>query len=172
LMVYAMLSGTAATYAVKRYQHRNSITRAAIIIGVINALAIITVLLISNRPATPSTYAYNILYGLGGGVLTAAFVSLVIPINESVFDILTDVKLLELSNMELPLLRDLGLYAPGTQQHSMMVGSLSEEASEAIGANSLLVRVGCYYHDIGKTMAPEMFIENQGGRENPHDKMD
>ena len=78
-------------------------------------LAIVTVLLISSQPATLETYFYNILYGVGGGLLTAAFVSLVIPINESLFDILTDVKLLELSNMDLPLLRDLAVLAPGRE---------------------------------------------------------
>jgi cyclic-di-AMP phosphodiesterase PgpH len=172
LMIYAVLSGTAATYGVKRYQHRNSITYAGSLIGLMNALAVVTVLLIGNQSAAFNIYSYNILYGIGGGLLTAAFVSLVIPVNESLFDILTDVKLLELSNMDLPLLRDLGMMASGTQQHSMIVGSLAESAAESIDANALLVRVGCYYHDIGKMMAPEMFIENQGGRDNPHDHMD
>jgi cyclic-di-AMP phosphodiesterase PgpH len=172
LMIYAVLSGTAATYGVKRYQHRNSITLAGTIIGLMNALAVVTVLLIGNQSAPADLYFYNILYGIGGGLLTAAFVSLVIPINESLFDILTDVKLLELSNMDLPLLRDMGVITPGTQQHSMVVSSLAESAAEAIEANGLLVRVGCYYHDIGKMMAPDMFIENQGGRDNPHDHME
>jgi putative nucleotidyltransferase with HDIG domain len=172
LMIYAVLNGTAASYGVGRYRQRNSITRAGTIIGVTNVIAVITVLLLSNQTATVDVYLYNIIYGIGGGLLTAAFVGLVIPINESLFDILTDVKLLELSNMELPLLRDLAIQAPGTQQHSMMVGSLAETAAEAIDANALLVRIGCYYHDIGKMMAPEMFIENQGGRPNPHDQMD
>lgn len=172
LMIYAVLSGTAATYGVERYRQRNSITRAGTIIGAINAVAVITVLLISNQTASLDVYFYNTLYGIAGGLLTAAVVSLLIPINESLFDILTDVKLLELSNMELPLLRELAMHAPGTQQHSMMVGSLAETAAESIDANALLVRVGCYYHDIGKLMAPEMFIENQQGRPNPHDTME
>lgn len=172
LMIYATLSATAATYGVERYRHRNSITRAGTIVGLINALAIITVMLFNRQSVGIEVYVYNIIYGIGGGLLTAALVSLLLPIMESLFDILTDVKLLELSNMNLPLLRDLSIQAPGTQQHSMLVGSLAESAAEAINANALLVRVGCYYHDIGKMMAPEMFIENQGGGPNPHDKME
>lgn len=172
LMIYATLSATAATYGVERYRHRNSITRAGTIVGLINALAIITVMLFNRQSVGIEVYVYNIIYGIGGGLLTAALVSLLLPIMESVFDILTDVKLLELSNMNLPLLRELSIEAPGTQQHSMLVGSLAETAAEAINANALLVRVGCYYHDIGKMMAPEMFIENQGAGPNPHDKME
>jgi hypothetical protein len=172
LMAYAALSGAAATYGVERYRQRNSITRAATIIVLINIVAAITVMLISNQATSLEIYTYNILYSIGGGVLTAAFVSLVVPINESLFDILTDVKLLELSNMDLPLLRELAIHAPGTQQHSMMMSSLAEAAAESINANSILVRVGCYYHDIGKLMAPNLFIENQGGQPNPHDCME
>lgn len=172
LMIYATLSATAATYGVERYRHRNSITRAGTIVGLINALAIVTVMLFNRQSVGVDVYIYNIIYGIGGGLLTAALVSLLLPIMESLFDILTDVKLLELSNMNLPILRDLSIQAPGTQQHSMLVGSLAESAAEAISANALLVRVGCYYHDIGKMMAPEMFIENQGGGPNPHDKME
>jgi putative nucleotidyltransferase with HDIG domain len=99
-------------------------------------------------------------------------VSGLIPVNESVFNILTDVKLLELSNADLPLLRRMALMTPGSHQHSYMVASLAEEAAKAIGANALLVRIGCYYHDIGKTAAPNMFIENQSGGPNPHDQID
>jgi len=172
LMIYAILSAIAATYGVERYRHRNSITRAGTIVGLINALAIVTVMLFNRQSVGVEVYVYNIIYGVGGGLLTAALVSLLMPIMESLFDILTDVKLLELSNMNLPLLRELAIEAPGTQQHSMLVGSLAETAAEAINANALLVRVGCYYHDIGKMMAPNMFIENQAGGPNPHDKME
>jgi putative nucleotidyltransferase with HDIG domain len=172
LVLYSLFSGMAATYSIERYRQRNSITRAALIIAAVNILAAVVVILVGNQPADLGVYLYDIIYSIGGGLLTAAFVSMLIPVNESIFDILTDVKLLELGNMDLPLLRDLAIQAPGTQQHSMMVGSLAEAAAEAIGANALLVRVGCYYHDIGKMMAPEMFIENQAGGPNPHDIMD
>ncbi|MCS6885162.1 MAG: HDIG domain-containing protein [Acidobacteriota bacterium] len=171
LVAYAVMSGIAAAYAVKEYQHRNSITKAGLIISGVNILTILIELLINGQTSWQA-YLLNVAYGFIGGLLTASIASLMIPIVESIFDILTDVKLLELSNMDLPLLRDLAATAAGTYQHSLAVSSLAEAAAEAIGANSLLVRVGCYYHDVGKMMAPEMFIENQAGRENPHDRMD
>ncbi|MBL8149247.1 MAG: HDIG domain-containing protein [Blastocatellia bacterium] len=172
LVLYSALSGIAAAHAVEKYRQRNSITYAGIVIGLVSGVATFAVLAINGQSATVEAHIYNLIYGVASGLLAAGFASLVIPVNESLFDIITDVKLLELSNMKLPLLRDLALQAPGTYQHSIFVSSLAESAAEAIKANSLLVRVGCYYHDIGKMMAPEMFIENQRGRENPHDKME
>jgi putative nucleotidyltransferase with HDIG domain len=86
------------------------------------------------------------------------------------FGILTDVKLLELSNADLPVLGQLALRAPGTNQHSHAVGQLAEDACRAIGANPLLARIGALYHDIGKLAAPDHFIENQSG-DNPHDRL-
>ena len=83
----------------------------------------------------------------------------------------TDPSLLVLSDLNKPLLRKLAMRAPGTYHHSILVGSLSEAAAEAIGANSLLTRVGAYYHDIGKMDKPEYFVENQKGGKNPHDKL-
>ncbi len=93
-----------------------------------------------------------------------------LPINESLFGILTDVKLLELSNADLPVLGQLALRAPGTNQHSHAVGQLAEDACRAVGANPLLARIGALYHDIGKLAAPEYFVENQQG-DNPHDRL-
>jgi putative nucleotidyltransferase with HDIG domain len=80
-------------------------------------------------------------------------------------------KLLELSNADNPLLRELAIRTPGTNHHSFMVGLLAEEAAKAIGANALLARTGCLYHDVGKLAAPNMYIENQKGGPNPHDKV-
>src|SRR4029078_13227657 len=108
--------------------------------------------------------------GLASGVLTAAFTSMLLPICESIFGVLTDVKLLELSHGDLPILSQLALRAPGTNQHSHAVGQLAEEACRVVGGNGLLARIGALYHDIGKTAAPEHFVENQLGR-NPHDSL-
>ncbi len=80
-------------------------------------------------------------------------------------------RLLELSNPNHPLLKKILIEAPGTYHHSVMVGNLAEAACDAIGANSLLARVGCYYHDIGKTKRPQFFIENQMSGDNPHDRI-
>ena len=87
------------------------------------------------------------------------------------FGFATDIKLLELANLDKPVLRRLMLEAPGTYHHSMLVGSLVEAAATAIGANPLLARVCGYYHDIGKINKPLYFIENQMGGKNRHDKL-
>jgi putative nucleotidyltransferase with HDIG domain len=87
---------------------------------------------------------------------------------ERIFDITTDITLLELSDLNHPLLKELAVKAPGTFHHSIVVGNLSESAAKTIGANSLLARVGSYYHDIGKMEKPEYFVENEQGGDNKH----
>jgi len=94
-----------------------------------------------------------------------------IPLLEKLFGFVSDITLIELSDLDKPLLRKLSINAPGTLQHSLQVANLSEAAANAIGANALLVKVAALYHDIGKTKAPINFIENQNGH-NPHDEMD
>ena len=84
---------------------------------------------------------------------------------------LTDSRLLELGSLNHPLIREMVVKAPGTYHHSMVVGSLAEQGAEAIQANSLLVRVAAPFHDIGKMLKPQYFIENQRGEENPHDRL-
>ena len=101
-------------------------------------------------------------FGFVNGILSAALVSAVLPIIEIVFKVTTDISLLELSDQNHPLLRRLSLEAPGTYHHSQILGNLAEAAGEAIGANALLVRVAAYYHDIGKVIKPEYFVENEG----------
>jgi putative nucleotidyltransferase with HDIG domain len=103
-----------------------------------------------------------------GGTLSIGVASLLLPIFEGLFAITTDIRLLELSNQNLPLLKRLSLEAPGTYQHSLAVGNLAEAGADAIGADSLLLRVCSYYHDVGKLVKPEYFVENQRGT-NPHD---
>lgn len=90
---------------------------------------------------------------------------------ERFFNITTDLTLQELANTDRPLLRELARNAPGTFSHSVTMGTLAQSAAEAIGANSLLARVGAYYHDIGKTLAPEYFVENQNSNKNRHDDL-
>jgi putative nucleotidyltransferase with HDIG domain len=105
------------------------------------------------------------------GVASGFLVSALLPVFEAGFGYTTDIKLLELANLNHPLLRELIIRSPGSYHHSMMVGSLCEAAADSIGCNSLLVRVGAYYHDIGKMKNPIYFAENQKYGENPHDKL-
>lgn len=116
-----------------------------------------------------------VLAGMGMGLLngiTSSILALgLLPYLESAFGITSTMRLLELSNPSQPLLKRLLLEAPGTYHHSILVGNLAEAAAEAVNADPLLVRVGSYYHDIGKLKRPFFFIENQISRENPHDKI-
>jgi putative nucleotidyltransferase with HDIG domain len=114
---------------------------------------------------------YKLGFGFTGGLVAAVMVTGIVPLIESLFRYTTNIKLLELANMNNPLLRDLMVQAPGTYHHSIIVGNLAEAAAENIGVNPLMVRVAAYYHDIGKIRKPQYFIENIGGQENRHDKL-
>ena len=118
-------------------------------------------------PVVPPIRRFCSLSGVISAVLTIGFLSLF----ETVFDILSPLRLLELSNPNHPLLRKLLVEAPGTYHHSVMVADPAESAAEAIGADGLLARVGAYYHDIGKLKRPQFYIENQMQMDNPHDKI-
>jgi cyclic-di-AMP phosphodiesterase PgpH len=167
---YALVSSSAAIYGISRYRERQSVTKAGLIVGGANVVLALAVLLSSQKPLTLNAILLAVACGLAGGLLTAIFTAGMLPVGESLFGILTDVRLLELSNADLPVLGQLALRAPGTNQHSHAVGQLAEEAARAIGANSLLTRIGALYHDIGKLAAPEMFVENQTGA-NAHDRL-
>jgi putative nucleotidyltransferase with HDIG domain len=168
--LYSMISCAAAVYGIGRYRERQSVTLAGLFVGVVNAVMALALIAYSEQPFTFNAVLLAAGCGFVGGLLTAIFAAGGLPINESVFGILTDVKLLELSNADLPVLGQLALRAPGTNQHSHAVGQLAEDACRAVNANPLLARIGALYHDIGKVAAPEYFVENQQG-ENPHDHM-
>jgi cyclic-di-AMP phosphodiesterase PgpH len=168
--LYAMVSCSAAVYGIGRYRERQSVTLAGLFVTGINVVIAIALIAYTEQPMTLNTILLGIGCGVVGGILTAVFTAGGLPINESVFGILTDVKLLELSNADLPVLGQLALRAPGTNQHSHAVGQLAEDACRAIGANPLLARIGALYHDIGKLAAPDYFVENQQGV-NPHDRL-
>lgn len=167
---YAMISSSAAIYGMGRYQERQSVTLAGVFVAIVNALAALAVISAAQQPLTLGVILLSVGCGLIGGLLTTIFTAGALPISESTFGILTDIKLLELSNADLPVLGQLALRAPGTNQHSHAVGQLAQEACRAIGANPLLARIGALYHDIGKLAAPDMFVENQTGT-NPHDRI-
>jgi putative nucleotidyltransferase with HDIG domain len=168
--LYAAISSAVAVYGIGRYRSRQSVTFAGIFVGVANAFTAVALISYTQQPFILNTILLAISCGLASGLVTAAVTAMFLPICESLFGILTDVKLLELSNADLPLLGQLALRAPGTNQHSHAVGQLAEEACRVVGANGLLARIGALYHDIGKTAAPEHFVENQRGK-NPHDRL-
>jgi putative nucleotidyltransferase with HDIG domain len=168
--VYSAIASSIAVYGIGRYRSRQTVTIAGTLVGLGSAVLAIAVIAFTQQPFILNTVLLAIACGLGSGIATAAVTSVFLPICESLFGILTDVKLLELSNADLPILGQLALRAPGTNQHSHAVGQLAEEACRVVGANGLLARIGALYHDIGKTAAPEHFVENQTGK-NPHDRL-
>jgi putative nucleotidyltransferase with HDIG domain len=168
--LFAMISCSVAIYGIGRYRERQSVTLAGLLVGAVNAVMGVALIAYAGQPLTFKTFLLAIGCGFAGGLLTAIFAAGGLPINESLFGILTDVKLLELSNADLPVLGQLALRAPGTNQHSHAVGQLAEDACRAVGANPLLARIGALYHDIGKLAAPDYFVENQQG-DNPHDRL-
>jgi putative nucleotidyltransferase with HDIG domain len=168
--LFAMVSCSAAIYGIGRYRERQSVTLAGLLVGAVNGIMVVALLAYSGQTLTFKTFLMALVCGMAGGLLTAVFAAGGLPINESLFGILTDVKLLELSNADLPVLGQLALRAPGTNQHSHAVGQLAEDACRAVGGNPLLARIGALYHDIGKLAAPEYFVENQQG-DNPHDRL-
>ncbi|QQS33804.1 MAG: HDIG domain-containing protein [Acidobacteriota bacterium] len=168
--VFAALVSSVAVYGIGRYRSRQTVTVAGGMIGGAGALIAIAMIAFTQQPFILNTVLLAIACGLAGGVMTAAVTAVLLPFCETIFGILTDVKLLELSNADLPILGQLALRSPGTNQHSHAVGQLAEDACRVVGGNGLLARIGALYHDIGKTAAPEHFVENQLGK-NPHDRL-
>jgi putative nucleotidyltransferase with HDIG domain len=168
--IYAAIGSSVAVYGISQYRTRQTVTIAGALVGLASALSAVALIAYMQQPFVLNTVLLAIACGLAGGIITSAAVAVFMPICESLFGILTDVKLLELSNADLPALGQLALRAPGTNQHSHAVGQLAEEACRVVGGNALLTRIGALYHDIGKTAAPEHFVENQMGK-NPHDRL-
>lgn len=168
--IFATIASSVSVYGIGRYRSRQTVTLAGVLVGLGSAVLAIAVIAYTQQPFILNTVAVAIAFGLISGFITAAATGLFLPLCETLFGILTDVKLLELSNADLPVLGQLAMRAPGTNQHSHAVGQLAEEACRVVGGNGLLTRIGALYHDIGKTAAPDHFVENQLGK-NPHDRL-
>lgn len=168
--IYATIASSVSVYGIGRYRSRQTVTIAGILVGLSSALAAVALIAYTQQPFILNTLLLAIACGLASGLITAAVTAVFLPLCETLFGILTDVKLLELSNADLPVLGQLAMRAPGTNQHSHAVGQLAEEACRVVGANGLLARIGALYHDIGKSAAPDHFVENQMGK-NPHDHL-
>lgn len=167
--VYILCSGIAGIMFLSNHNHRTNILKAGLYVAVINVLVLFSIVFLRNGQYSMQEYGAVGVIALISGVLSSVLTIGLLPFFEAGFGILSTMKLIELSNPNHPLLKKLLIEAPGTYHHSVMVANLAESACEAIGANGLLARVGCYYHDIGKTKRPNFFIENQMNKENPHD---
>jgi len=164
-----LLLGVAGILAVRKVRSRSWLIKAILSLGAAHFLIALAMAFLLFTPAERllNNLFYSALNALFCPILTYG----AMVIFEYLFDATTDATLLELSDLNRPLLHELALRAPGTYYHSILVGTLSEAAAEAIGANSLLARVGAYYHDIGKIEMPEYFVENQKAGKNPHEKL-
>ncbi len=170
LSVVYLIGGLAASLCVWQSRRRSQIILAGLIAGLMQALCFM-LFFSSNLWGAVGFLRLTALPLLINGIISALIVVGGLPLFESMFSILTNISLLELSDFNHPLLRKMFLEAPGTYQHSLVVGNLAEVACEAIGANSLLARVGAYYHDIGKLEKAEYFSENQTPNLSKHDKI-
>jgi len=174
-VAYCLVANFAAIAAIANVDRRAMIIRAGLMTGVAGAVAIVGIRLVAMTSATESVAMADILwsafFAFLGGIGAAIFTMIAAPIVESTSSFTSDIKLLELANLNHPLLRELIVRAPGTYHHSHMAGILGEAAAEAIGAKALLVRVGAYYHDIGKIKKPLYFIENVKSGENRHERL-
>jgi putative nucleotidyltransferase with HDIG domain len=164
------MGGVTAVYSVAHLRHRWQFARAFLTISLANFAAILAWDVARVTPL--NALLIDSAYGAANGFTAVALAFLLLPPVEHLFGLTSDITLLELSDLNRPLLKRLQLEAPGTYHHSMVVGSLAESAAEAIGANSLLVRVMAYYHDIGKLAKPEYFAENEiGTPRSRHDRL-
>ena len=168
--VYPLLSCLLAAQEVTPCRERKTLIKAGLKVGLFNSIIIVAIAILKGNVLSLET-VFNIALGMLGGVLAGILATGIIPVIEIVFNYTTNIKLLELGDLNQPALRDLIISAPGTYHHSIIVGSLVEAAAEAIQANPLLARVSAYYHDIGKMKKPLYFVENQKGGENRHDKL-
>lgn len=167
--VYFFIGSVVGAHSVAYCEERSALVKAGAMTGLVNVLTILCQNLIQHD-WNVSQIGFNLLFGFLGGILAAVVVLGVLPIVEWFFGYTTNIKLLELANLNHPLLKRLILEAPGTYHHSMVVSTLAETAARSVSANPLLARVSAYYHDIGKISKPLYFVENQG-RENKHDKL-
>ncbi len=171
MAIYAAVGGLVAALALDRVERIGEIFRAGAFVGLAHA-SVLTILYLVEGVAQPSEVVASALAGVVNGGLSSSLALGGLFLVGPLFDIVTTMRLIELSRPERPLLQRMLREAPATYHHSLMVANLAEQAAEDIGANALLTRVGAYYHDIGKIARPYFFAENQTEGLNPHDRLD
>jgi putative nucleotidyltransferase with HDIG domain len=167
--VHATLTSIAAAGVMGATRDRSGLFRAGLQVGLLGAATAFAIALYGSRGLTEASLSAAAAL-VGGAIVLPVVVLGSLPVVEGAFGYLTDVRLMELANLNHPALKELIVHAPGTYHHSIVMGAMVEAAAEAIGANPLLARVGAYYHDVGKIRNPPWFAENQRG-ENRHDTL-
>ncbi len=173
IFLISIIGGVTAAQGVFACKKRNDIYIAGIRTGLVSALAALLIYSMEHmgdpRMQLIRGVVFCVMGGFIGGILSSFIAMIFVPILESMFNYTTDIKLLELSNLNHPLMQEMMMKAPGTYHHAMNVGSMVDAAAKEIGANPLLGKVMAYYHDIGKMEHSQYFIENQRRGYNPHD---
>jgi len=164
-----LFAGALAVYTVRDIKNRSQIFRSFLFILVGYSIAVVAFGL--ERFASFNSIMVELAFAGTNAVISPVLTYGLLIFFEKLFNITTDLTLLELSNFDRPLLRDLARKAPGTFNHSMTMGTIAEAAAEKVGANTLLARVGAYYHDIGKLNSPQNFVENQLSEDNIHEEV-
>jgi len=167
---YTFIGSITGAFMVIQCKKRSAVLRGGLYISLASLAAALAVGLLKGTIHTQMGYS-ALVFSLINGIAVASMVSITLPVLENAFKITTDIRLVELLDLNQPLLRSFLLQAPGTYHHSIIVGNLAEAAAEAVGANPLLARVSAYYHDIGKVKTPDYFIENQQTMTNRHEKL-
>ncbi len=171
LLIFCLIGGFAAIYGIKYYgkQNRVAVFRAGFfLVAPVNAFIIITFHLIRETLGPIDLVASELFMGIVGGLLSAALAFVFLPGFENLFSVATQSKLLELTNSDLPIFREMAMEAPGSYHHSLIVASLAENAAEDIKLDPMVAKAGALYHDIGKIKRPEYFIENKGRTPDRH----
>ena len=170
VLIYFLLGSLLAAYGVRDCRERMVLIKTGMRVGLLNiVLALSIQTLYGNLYSTAS--ALSIIAGFLGGALAGVIATGFLPLIEMVFGFTTDIKLLEQSSLDQPILKDLMVNAPGTYHHSVVVSNMVEATAQSIHANPLLAKVSAYYHDIGKIKKPLYFVENQVRGENRHEKL-
>ena len=170
IFIYFFLNSLMAAYWIQNCRERKVFIKAGLKLGLLNVILAAVIDVYTGGSSFFKLlwdWAFAFSGGVGAGIVTAG----IAPLVEIAFDFTTDIKLLELANLDQPILRRLMLEAPGTYHHSVIVGTMVEAAAAEIGANPLLAKVCGYFHDIGKIKKPLYFIENQADGINRHDKL-
>lgn len=171
IALYILFGSITSLYLLGNISRRSTILRASLGVSICNLGFIAFYLLMTQTTYALTELIFYAIAAITSGVLSGALTIGLLPFFETSFGLLSDMKLIELSNPNHPLLKKILTEAPGTYHHSVMVANLADAACETIGANGLLARVGSYYHDLGKTVRPRFFIENQHAEQNPHDAL-
>lgn len=170
MIPYVLVTTLIACISISNLRSRSTYLKAGLKIGLISIPFSLVPLLFQDT-LVPMEIIFRVICPVFGGLLAVAIAALLSPALEYLGGYVTDLRLIEMSTLDHPLLKQLSVQAPGTWNHSMVLGMMVEAAADEVGANPVLSRVGAYFHDIGKSKKPLYFVENQKGSENRHDRL-